>query len=532
MLHLQAEEMRAEEPYKLSHLRLRRFSDYAKSAFEFSAGLLALALVAGIAFMVWYAAHSDGLVLESFAVPPELAAKGNSGEVLATRLLDKLSQGQNSTPSQTRPGRSLSGGFGDDIKVEIPETGVSLGELYGFLRRWLGHEAHVGGDVVRTPAGIAVSVRIDGRNSATYAGAEADLDALMLKAAEHVAEVTQPSRYGTYLSVSTPPRLAESNAVLERAAGDLTLSLDERATVLNNIALNHSQLMADARGANAILQQSVALNGDYPIARSNLASSEQNLGHAEAALAGIPEAIAVLARHAADYYPAVVISLPARLRSLQAQLLGDTLEMESQARIALAAASPNNRDLSRRTIALALARRHDSGATRAWLGQMPPPPSPLDQANRLVLQMQQAAALEQWPAVIAGEAGTVKAWSELPNYRFDVASIEAARLRALVALAKAKTGDIAGAESLIAATPGDCYDCVRIRGQIASEAKQWARADYWFAKAVQDAPSIPMKTGAARCWHVASRTRPSRSSPSPTRGVRTSPIRRKAGARR
>jgi tetratricopeptide (TPR) repeat protein len=44
---------------------------------------------------------------------------------------------------------------------------------------------------------------------------------------------------------------------------------------------------------------------------------------------------------------------------------------------------------------------------------------------------------------------------------------------------------------VIAATPGDCYDCVRTRGQIASEAKQWGRADYWFAKAVHDAPSIP-----------------------------------------
>ena len=50
---------------------------------------------------------------------------------------------------------------------------------------------------------------------------------------------------------------------------------------------------------------------------------------------------------------------------------------------------------------------------------------------------------------------------------------------------------MAGAEALIATTPGDCYDCVRTRGLIAAEAKQWGRADYWFARAVGQAPSIP-----------------------------------------
>ena len=36
-------------------------------------------------------------------------------------------------------------------------------------------------------------------------------------------------------------------------------------------------------------------------------------------------------------------------------------------------------------------------------------------------------------------------------------------VRPFLALAKAKLGDIAGAEAAIATTPGrDCYDCVRI----------------------------------------------------------------------
>jgi tetratricopeptide (TPR) repeat protein len=60
-----------------------------------------------------------------------------------------------------------------------------------------------------------------------------------------------------------------------------------------------------------------------------------------------------------------------------------------------------------------------------------------------------------------------------------------------LALAKAKTGDSAGAEAIIATTPGDCYDCVRLRGVIAAEARQWGRADWWFARAVHDGPWLP-----------------------------------------
>jgi tetratricopeptide (TPR) repeat protein len=60
-----------------------------------------------------------------------------------------------------------------------------------------------------------------------------------------------------------------------------------------------------------------------------------------------------------------------------------------------------------------------------------------------------------------------------------------------VALAKAKLDDAAGAEATITPTPGDCYDCVRVRGMIASQARQWDRADGWFAKAGHDGPSLP-----------------------------------------
>jgi tetratricopeptide (TPR) repeat protein len=61
----------------------------------------------------------------------------------------------------------------------------------------------------------------------------------------------------------------------------------------------------------------------------------------------------------------------------------------------------------------------------------------------------------------------------------------------LLALAMAERGDGAAAAALAAATPGDCYLCLRVRGQIAALAHDKAGADRWFAQAVRQAPSPP-----------------------------------------
>jgi tetratricopeptide (TPR) repeat protein len=61
-----------------------------------------------------------------------------------------------------------------------------------------------------------------------------------------------------------------------------------------------------------------------------------------------------------------------------------------------------------------------------------------------------------------------------------------------VALAAAKLGRIAEAETRVADTPADCYQCLRTRAQIAEVEGQHARADWWFGRAVEAAPSIPM----------------------------------------
>ena len=490
LVRLQAKELAHELRLRHWSLQLRHASAILKFMLEVSAALIGVALACFIGAAVWNAAHADGLVIESFSVPPDMAARGLTGQVVASQLLDRLGVVQSSIPGITRPGRAASGSWGDDIKVEIPETGISVGEAWRFMRRWLGHETTVAGEVVRTQDGIAVTVRVDGRDGATYAGPEAGLDALTSKAADHVIAVTQPALYGTYLMTLDVPRVAEAQAVLARAAGDTSRSPLERARSWNDLALLYIRNKWDTRAGTQMLRRALALVPDDPVARGNIVTSEITLGHPETARAEIPAALSSFDHHASEYLPDALIEIRARLSLNAAGLSGDFAEAVRLARTGADQISPGTRQADlQRYVGEYLARQHD-GAARAWLRQMSAPPTKRDAVVLAITTLHVAAALEDWHATIVLEAAAEKALAAMPG-NTDVLLTTATQLRPLLALARAGSGDVEGAQELIAATPGDCYDCVGVRGMIASEAKQWGRADYWFARAVAGAPSIP-----------------------------------------
>jgi len=122
--------------------------------------------------------------------------------------------------------------------------------------------------------------------------------------------------------------------------------------------------------------------------------------------------------------------------------------------------------------------------------QLPPPPMESDRGLRVLAQLMMEAGLENWQGVVALQPAVERTWLRF-SPGLDSKTIFAVQVRPWTALAKAKLNDAAGAQALIAATPADCYDCTRIRGQIAGIAGQYERADWWFARAVHDAPSIP-----------------------------------------
>ena len=154
---------------QLKQIHLDIFEKWLGVSLRLATLCVGIAVAFGAGLMVWDAAHSNGLLIEPFSVPPDMAAKGVTGQVVASQVQDKLTEMQAVTLS-FRPTRSYANNWGNDIKVEIPETGVSIGEFRRFLRDWLGHDTHITGEVWHTDAGLAISARTSGERGATFAG--------------------------------------------------------------------------------------------------------------------------------------------------------------------------------------------------------------------------------------------------------------------------------------------------------------------------------------------------------------------------
>src|SRR6204780_5345013 len=97
VLRLQAEDLRREDRLRHWSLRVHHISDVLKLGFELAAAAVVTAIVVFIGAAVWSAAHDDGLVIEAFAVPADMAANGLSGQVVATQVQDRLAWMQDHT---------------------------------------------------------------------------------------------------------------------------------------------------------------------------------------------------------------------------------------------------------------------------------------------------------------------------------------------------------------------------------------------------------------------------------------------------
>jgi len=215
LIRIQKEHLHEQRRVILSRLRLGRWKDRITLALQAMTAAVGLAAAAAVAVMAWQAHEDHGVVIEAFSAPPDFAQRGMTGQVLASQLLDRLSDLQARTVT-ARPASTYANDWGGDIKVEIPETGVSIGELNRYLREWLGSETRITGEVVRTAPGIAVTVRAGETSGQRFEGPEADIDGLVAKAAEAVYARTQPYRYAVYLGSNG--RRDEASALFARLA--------------------------------------------------------------------------------------------------------------------------------------------------------------------------------------------------------------------------------------------------------------------------------------------------------------------------
>jgi len=497
LVKLQTERLEAEDRYfheeaelRLSHMRWRRLSDGMKGLLQIMTAAMGLAIAGALAWLVWDAAQSRGLVIEAFSVPPDLAQRGLSGQVVATQILDRLQELQTATDSQRAP-QTYANDWSQDIKVEIPETGISIGELRRFLRAWLGADTRISGEVYHTASGLAVTAHA-GNAVATFAGAESELEDLIRKAAEQIYAKTQPYRYANYLDNDHATEGHEKRVAL--AAGilrALTTSNDahERAWAWYGLGAQQAKHPPDDnRAALVFLRKALVDYPDFSLGYASAASREFFLDREESAVADERAALRLLGR---DKVPDISDSYLTASRAASAAQLaflqGDYGTAVSQY---LAGAELPNRPFAWTSIAyfqwwalIAMGRQHDAPRVRSYMREQGLDKIPFNQVSIVTYILAVHAGLENWPAVLG--------YGEMTPATLEHWRTQYPALTAIMAEAKAHTGDLAGAKALIADSPLDSIECLVARGRIADFAGDTAGAESWFARAVREAPSTP-----------------------------------------
>jgi tetratricopeptide (TPR) repeat protein len=475
---LQIADLEREDRLRHWSLRVHHISDVMKLTFEFAVAIILLCLVALIAGAVWYAANDNGLVIEAFSVPPDLAARGITGQVVASKVLDRLDAMQNATISERAPS-SYANNWGNDIKVEIPDTGVSIGEFTRYLHVWLGHQTQITGDVYRTGNGYAVTARVGSIATPTYTGG--DLDTLVNQAASAIYRTTQPYRYAmSHWSGFDPPTAATIRAIDSLRTLAVTGDTEDRAwasDAIGDFSLFQGDPAANVRWLNRSLaiEPGVDAYMDFERVYGITQHDEALLNRAETLLA--------FARHGGGTqilpeHRAVDVIYS---RQLAALLRGDNMQA-----FALAGQIKSLEDLKVTAGPYAeigkveaCAAMHDAACVDETNDLDPIPSSSLVQIDVVLGRFKRAASEEGM--VHTQLAALYKFGQLLARYRANPN----------LAVARAELGDLKGAHALIDGTPADCDLCLRARGRIDAIERNWGGAAYWFAIVAARSPSIP-----------------------------------------
>ncbi|HJW42366.1 MAG TPA: hypothetical protein VJ476_14210 [Rhizomicrobium sp.] len=477
LARLQAESLIEQNAFELSHLRFRRFSDWAKFALEISAGLVVLLLVCGLGTMVWNASRSRDLVVDPFSVPSDMAQSGMTGSVLAARVLDRLGAMQASTNSLAQGAGSYRSEDRDKVRVVIPDTGISIGELDRYLRQWLGDDIAVAGDLVHVSKGLALTVRYGDQPGHTVTGG--DLDALIEKAAEQLYRSARPLRYVDYLDERG--RFAEADAIV----GPMTTQGDPRQRALVYITM--ASLRYEEGDTKAELDAALTaarLDPSNAAAWYAVDAGAFNLSHRQQALEAEEAVLSLIAAgRASALNPDMATTMPAVLGADRAIDKSDAMGAIAQCQNAIGIQDCDFGYMVGYEIGA-----HDIAEARRYLAMMPatgisgkPNPSLLfSQAwlGRLGGDWTRVRALDETAAAIATTEPNNTAFLHVqiwPQMAFDLA----------------RAGDVAAAEALIAKTAFDCDDCDIARGRIAAVKRDWAAAARWFALVSRRTPSMP-----------------------------------------
>jgi tetratricopeptide (TPR) repeat protein len=481
LLETQNKHLKDEHALRLAHLRhelgednVRRFGLRLRVGFQVFVALFATVIGIGLAVMIYDAVHSRSVVIDAFEAPPAMAAAGISGRVVASGLLDRLVQMQTATRSEIQK-RNISDAWSNEISLELPETGLSIGGIERILKTRFGHDQHIGGDLVKMdPTGLALTVRGTGVLPKTFFDAKEDLDALTNKAAEYVYSEAQPALWA--VSLVDSGRYQE--AIQFCQASTASSSKSDRPVLLTYWAIAIAKSLGAGPQALNLAEKAIALNPDYWVGYVDLINIKLVLGDEEGVWR-LSEEVRKKAGGRPGRAPEVTyLDSDEVLWDVQAQLTSLLADAESAGGGTFTFGTGPG-------IAADEVLLHDPVAAEITLQTTKPDPAdPTLAAGTHVVRGLLAAdsgdsarAASEMEAFLAAYTNPAVVWT-WSGFNCWGAPAEEAAGRPDKADAILKTG-------------GTFVDCYRFRGDILEHRGDWAAAQKAYAEAVALAPDLP-----------------------------------------
>jgi tetratricopeptide (TPR) repeat protein len=453
--------------------------------FQVFVALFAILIGIGAAIAIYDAVHSRSVIVDPFDAPASLAERGLTGRVVAAGMLDRLIQLQVATRIAAQK-REISSAWTNEIAIDVPETGLSIGQIERILKTRFGHDQHINGDLVKTDSmGLALTVRGVGVLPKTFSDQKGDLDALLSQAAEYVYGESQPRLFVHYLAND----VGRYNDAIAFAKSHLAKASVEDQPFLLNYWANSLSAMGDTKhqaDALRLYQEAVRIKPDYWNGYNNIILELQVLGEEEKAFpvneqmmklaGGRPGKAPELDYH---YFDPEAYNLQTARSSLLADIAatGGITGAATSADILIIAQI----DVQLHEVDTARLRL----TTAVW-----DPKSHLDVAQDYYVQ-----------ALLAEEIGDLsraaKYWDDFAGvYADPVVAVGSPSYMCWAAPTYQKTAQPAKADAALDApmkTVGvsTYIDCYRFRGDVLDLRGNWAGAQEWYAKAVKLAPSIP-----------------------------------------
>ena len=482
---LQKEHLYEQRQLLISHLKWRRFDDWMRSGWQAMLFIVGVIAIVAILTALWDASRANGLVVDAFTVPPAFEQRGVGGDVIASDMTERLDTIRAIAIAHSYSNtEDVSQNRANEIKVEIPDTGISLAEVWRYLRRWLGHERHVTGSLRETPEGkIILIASMEGGQAFSASGTPSDLPNLEQAIAEDIFGEFDPVNHVNYLATTGRRHAAYEAAARFTAVADTPI---QHADSYGLWSYTTAETTGDIRLALQRAEIGVGIDPDLAVVHMMVMRLTDVLGHDEDQLR---EARTILTLREDEqtraHQGAGFAAMQADSRTTIASLTGDFADSVDsscfkacgESLLSQVVASARLHDVSRAkelySKAIAL-----GGAKSASLAEA-----------RANIDMAEG----DWQSAIADESEARRARMHSGNdisQRFQ-AEVQATSSTPIIAEADARAGRFAAAHAEIDRTPGDCVACNTARGNIDALENKPAAAAWWFARAIAEGPSIP-----------------------------------------